>query len=178
VRVIRGKYKSRRFTPPKNFPSRPTTDYAKESLFNIIENKWELENIEVLDLFAGTGNISLEFLSRGVATVLSVDNHFVSYKFMKQTKNKLSANNWAIIKNEVFKFVPKIGKQFDIIFADPPFGLKNILSLPDLIFSSDICKEHTLIIIEHGKETDFSKQLNFDEVRHYGGVNFSFFTQK
>ncbi len=178
MRVIRGKYKNRRFTPPKNFPSRPTTDYAKESLFNILENKWELDDLEVLDLFAGTGNISLEFLSRGARSVLSVDNHFVSYKFMKQTKAKIGADNWAILKNDVFKFVPKIAKQFDIIFADPPFGLKNILQLPELIFTSNVLNKQTVVIIEHGKETDFSKQINFDEARHYGGVNFSFFTQK
>jgi 16S rRNA (guanine(966)-N(2))-methyltransferase RsmD len=178
VRVIRGKYKSRRFSPPKNFPSRPTTDYAKESLFNILENQWELEDLEILDLFAGTGNISLEFLSRGARSVLSVDNHFVSYKFMKQTKIKLKDDNWAILKNDVFKFVPKIGKQFDIIFADPPFGLKNILDLPELIFSSNVLNDESLVIIEHGKETDFSNSINFDEVRHYGGVNFSFFTKK
>ncbi len=178
MRVIRGKYKSRRFVPPKNFPSRPTTDYAKESLFNILENQWELDGLEILDLFAGTGNISLEFLSRGAKQVLSVDSHFVSYKFMKQTKAKLQAGNWSILKNDVFKFVPKIGKQFDIVFADPPFGLKNILQLPELIFNSDVLNKQSVVIIEHGKETDFSNQINFDEVRHYGGVNFSFFTKK
>ena len=178
MRVIRGKYKSRRFVPPKNFPSRPTTDYAKESLFNILENQWELDGLEILDLFAGTGNISLEFLSRGAKQVLSVDSHFVSYKFMKQTKAKLQADNWSILKNDVFKFVPKIGKQFDIVFTDPPFGLKNILQLPELIFNSDVLNKQSVVIIEHGKETDFSNQINFDEVRHYGGVNFSFFTKK
>ncbi|MGV6862189.1 MAG: 16S rRNA (guanine(966)-N(2))-methyltransferase RsmD [Putridiphycobacter sp.] len=178
MRVIRGKYKNRRFAPPKNFPSRPTTDMAKESLFNILENQWDLEGVEVLDLFAGTGNISLEFLSRGAASVLSVDNHFVSYKFMKQTKAEIAASNWAVLKSEVFKFVPKIGKQFDLVFADPPFGLKNILELPGLIFEANILTSQGLVIIEHGKETDFSGQPNFDEVRNYGGVNFSFFTKK
>jgi 16S rRNA (guanine(966)-N(2))-methyltransferase RsmD len=178
VRIISGKYKGNKFNPPKNFPSRPTTDFAKEALFNIIENEWDLEGVAVLDLFAGTGNISLEFLSRGAKTVLSVDHHFVSYKFMKQTKNAMNIDNWLILKNDVFSFVPKIDKEYDIIFADPPFGLERILELPDLIFDAKIINSNSTIIIEHGKETDFSKQTNFDSTRNYGGVHFSFFSKK
>ena len=175
MRVIRGKYKSRRFSPPKNFPSRPTTDFAKESLFNIVENRIDLEGISVLDLFAGTGNISLEFLSRGVEQVLSIDSHYVSYKFMKKTQFELEEKTWTILKQDVFKFIPKLEKTFDLVFADPPFGLKHVETLPDLILSNNILAEDGVLIIEHGKETDFSLHANFSEIRKYGGVNFSFF---
>lgn len=178
MRVIRGKYKSRRFSPPKNFPSRPTTDYAKESLFNIIENRLYIEGIAVLDLFAGTGNISLEFLSRGASRVLSIDNHYVSYKYMKKTQSELKETTWTILKQDVFKFIPKLEQRFDLIFADPPFGLKDVLSLPELISSSNLLEEDGVLIIEHGRETDFSHHAFFEEIRKYGGVNFSFFKIK
>lgn len=177
MRVIRGKYRSRRFTPPKNFPSRPTTDYAKESLFNILENKIELEGIDVIDLFAGTGNISLEFLSRGANYVLSIDSHFVSFKYMKKAMSEVGAGNWKIIKNDVFKYVPKLDRQFDIVFADPPFGLENIYDIPALALDSNLMVEGGLLIIEHGKETDFSNTTYFQNQRNYGGVNFSFFSK-
>ncbi len=177
MRIIRGKYKSRRFSPPKNFPSRPTTDYAKESLFNILENRIELEGLAVLDLFAGTGNISLEFLSRGVDRVLSIDSHYVSYKYMTKTKYELDESDWTILKQDVFKFIPKLDQTFDLVFADPPFGLKQIELLPELILSGKILNDEGVLIIEHGKETDFTNHGNFSEIRKYGGVNFSFFTQ-
>ena len=133
MRVIRGKYRSRRFSPPKNFPSRPTTDYAKESLFNILENRIDLEDISILDLFAGTGNISLEFISRGVGDVLSIDSHYASYKYMKKTKQELSEDSWKILKQDVFKFIPKLEKAFDLVFADTPFGIEMINYLTNII---------------------------------------------
>ncbi|MFD1553573.1 16S rRNA (guanine(966)-N(2))-methyltransferase RsmD [Putridiphycobacter roseus] len=176
MRVIGGKYKSRRFSPPKNFPSRPTTDFAKESLFNILDNRIEMEGIDVLDCFAGTGNISLEFLSRGANSVLSVDSNFVAFKFIKKTQAEIKEPNWQMVKQDVFKYVPKITKTFDLIFADPPFALKDILKLPSLFLESGCLKDAGDLIIEHGKETDFSKHPNFREIRNYGGVNFSFFT--
>ncbi len=177
MRVISGKYKSRRFSPPKNFPSRPTTDSAKEGLFNILINRFDLEDVEVLDLFAGTGNISLEFLSRGAKSVLSIDSHFVSFKFMKKSMHDVGAENWKVIKNDVFKYVPKIDRQFDIVFADPPFGLKNIYDIPKLVLESTLLKEDGLLVVEHGRETDFSEITNFESLRNYGGVNFSFFSK-
>lgn len=177
MRVISGIYKSRRFSPPKNFPSRPTTDSAKEGLFNILENRLYLEGAEVLDMFAGTGNISLEFLSREAKSVLSIDDHFVSFKYMKKAMHEIGADNWKVIKNDVFKYVPKIDRQFDIVFADPPFGLEKIYDIPALVLDSSLLKEDGLLIIEHGKETDFSKVEHFESQRKYGGVNFSFFSK-
>ncbi|MFK8037095.1 MAG: 16S rRNA (guanine(966)-N(2))-methyltransferase RsmD [Crocinitomicaceae bacterium] len=175
MRVIRGKYRSRRFSPPKNFPSRPTTDFAKESLFNILENRIELDGLDVLDLFAGTGNISLEFLSRGAESVLSIDQNYPAYKYMKTTQHELNEGGWQILKQDVFKFVPKINQKYSLIFADPPFGLKGVNSIPDLIFDNEILKPDGDLIIEHGQETDFSNHPKFIEIRKYGGVNFSFF---
>ncbi len=176
MRIIRGKYRSRRFSPPKNFPSRPTTDYAKESLFNILENRIEIEGLDVLDLFAGTGNISLEFLSRGAASVLSIDQNYVAYKYMKTTQHELEEREWHILKQDVFKQIHKLDQSFSLIFADPPFGLKGVDNLPNLIFESKLLKEDGDLIIEHGQETDFSEHAKFREIRKYGGVNFSFFT--
>jgi 16S rRNA (guanine(966)-N(2))-methyltransferase RsmD len=177
MRVIRGKYRGRKFSPPKNFPSRPTTDYAKESLFNILENKVHFEDSHVLDLFAGTGNISLEFLSRGALSVLSIDSSFVSFKFMKKALNEIGIENWKVIKNDVFKYAVKIERQYEIVFADPPFGLKEIYKIPTLVFESNLIKDDGLLIIEHGKETDYKDATNFVETRNYGGVNFSFFAK-
>ena len=175
MRIIRGKYRSRRFSPPKNFPSRPTTDYAKESLFNILENRIEIEGLDVLDLFAGTGNISLEFLSRGAETVISIDQNYAAYKYMKTTHHELEEAGWKILKQDVFKMIPKLDQSFSLIFADPPFGLKGVLELPSLILANNLLKEDGDLIIEHGQETDFSAHPNFREIRKYGGVNFSFF---
>jgi 16S rRNA (guanine966-N2)-methyltransferase len=177
MRVISGIYKSRRFSPPKNFPSRPTTDSAKEGLFNILTNRLDFEDTEVLDLFAGTGNISLEFLSRGAKSVLSIDSHFVSFKFMKKSMHEVGAENWKVIKNDVFKYVPKLDREFDIVFADPPFGLEKIYDIPLLVLESTLLKDDGLLIIEHGRETDFSKKPYFENMRNYGGVNFSFFSK-
>lgn len=175
MRIIGGEYKSRRFSPPKNFPSRPTTDFAKEALFNILENKIDFEDTKVLDLFAGTGNISVEFLSRGSKDVLSIDSNFISFKFMKKTFYDLAEPKWKILKQDVFKFIPKLELKFDLIFADPPFGLKGVEDLPDIIFKNEILIEDGILIIEHGRETNYEEHPNFHEIRKYGGVNFSFF---
>lgn len=175
MRVIRGKYRSRRFSPPKNFPSRPTTDYAKESLFNILENRIEIEGLDVLDLFAGTGNISLEFISRGAEKVTSIDQNYAAYKYMKTTQHELKEAGWHILKQDVFKMVSKLDESFSLIFADPPFGLKGVENLPSLIIENNLLKPDGDLIIEHGQETDFTEHPNFIEIRKYGGVNFSFF---
>jgi len=177
MRVISGIYKSRKFKLPKNFPSRPTTDSAKEGLFNILTNRIDFEDCDVLDLFAGTGNISLEFLSRESKSVLSIDSHFVAFKNMKKLLHEVESTNWKVIKNDVFKYVPKLDRQFDVVFADPPFGLEKIYDIPKLVLDSDLLKEDGLLIIEHGRETDFSKTEHFENCRNYGGVNFAFFSK-
>jgi 16S rRNA (guanine(966)-N(2))-methyltransferase RsmD len=175
MRVISGKYKGKRFFPPKKFPSRPTTDLSKEALFNIIDSKVYFEDLNVLDLFSGTGNISLEFLSRGVKKVVSVDESFVAYKFQNKIQKELNEDNWHILKQDAFKYIALLEQRFDLIFADPPYGLKGVDMLPIQIKDNNILEEDGMLIIEHGQETSFVDTPYFVEVRNYGGVFFSLF---
>lgn len=175
MRVISGKYKGKRFDPPRNFPSRPTTDFAKEALFNILENRYDLEELNVLDLFAGTGNISLEFISRDANTVLSVDNHGVSCKFLQSMKTAVNADNWTILKKDAFQFLAETTTKFDLIFADPPFALSGQSNIAKLVFERALLNENGTLIIEHGRENAFETITQFKEIRNYGGVCFSFF---
>lgn len=176
MRVISGKYKGKKFFPPKKFPSRPTTDMSKEALFNIIDSKVYFEDLAVLDLFAGTGNISLEFLSRGVKRVVSVDESFIAYKFQNKIQKEIAADNWNILKQDAFKYISMIEQKFDLIFADPPYGLEGAEDLPSLIKERDILEKDGMLIIEHGHETTFVGTPYFVEVRNYGGVFFSLFS--
>ena len=175
MRIIGGKYKGKRVQSPKKFPSRPTTDMAKEALFGILDSRYHWENKDVLDLFAGTGNISLEFLSRGVQSVLSVDVHPIAIKHLNKILKEWEIVNWSILKKDAIKFITAAHQKFDIIFADPPFALKNLPELPDLIFSSDLLNQEGIFILEHGRENDFQQHPYFTEMRNYGGVVFSFF---
>jgi 16S rRNA (guanine966-N2)-methyltransferase len=175
MRVVSGKYRGKRVLPPKKFPSRPTTDYAKEALFNILENKLEWDECNVLDLFAGTGNISAEFLSRGVNKVLSIDKNPICIKHMHLFKKELKDENWFIQRNEVNHYILKCEEKFEVIFADPPFGLKGLRELIDRIFEEGVLTEEGMLIVEHGKEDSFSDHPKITSVRDYGGVNFSFF---
>jgi 16S rRNA (guanine966-N2)-methyltransferase len=175
VRIIGGKYKGKRFAPPKNFPSRPTTDFAKEALFNILENRYDFEDLDVLDLFAGTGSIGVEFLSRGAKSVTSVDNHPVSFRFLKSMHTSLSDANWKLVKTDAFKFISHPLVPFDLIFADPPYDSGETTKLPGLIFESGLLRAGGLLIIEHGRETNFENITQFAEIRNYGGVRLSFF---
>ncbi len=177
MRIISGKYKGKKIVAPKEINARPTTDYGKESLFNILENRIDLDGIKVLDLFGGTGNISYEFASRGASEVICVDKSMASYKFINTFAHQ---NNMPLkaIKSDVFKFLSKPLKKFPLIFADPPYQLKNILQLPSSILDNNWLEEDGLLIIEHGKDTDFSKEKLYRETRVYGHVCFSFFCQE
>lgn len=175
MRIIGGKYKGKKIVPPKKFPSRPTTDMAKEALFNILHNRYYFEGLKVLDLFAGTGNISLEFLSRGVEEVLSVEKHPLVIKHLNKTQNEWDLEAWSILRKDVLRAIEEIDQPFDIIFADPPFQMKETEALPDLILNSKLVKDDTLIIIEHGQENSFDHHENLQDTRRYGGVFFSFF---
>ena len=176
MRIISGLYKARRITAPKSLPVRPTTDIAKEALFNILNNRFDFEIISVLDLFAGTGNISYEFASRGVKEIVCVDAHFGCVKFIKKTALEFSFPI-STFKSDSHKYLSKTKQSFDIIFADPPYDLseekfENIVSL---VFENTIVKENGLLIIEHSKHMDLETHPNFIEARKYGGSVFSFF---
>ena len=176
MRIIGGKYKGRIIKFPKGLSARPTTDVAKESLFNILQSRYIIEDTTVLDLFAGTGSISYEFISRGADHVLCVDNQYKSIKFIKEQINSLEMNIKPI-KNDGFKFIEKCNIKFDIIFADPPYIIKESKLIPEIVFSKKLLKEGGLLIIEHGRELNFDKSINFIDKRNYSSVNFSFFME-
>jgi 16S rRNA (guanine(966)-N(2))-methyltransferase RsmD len=175
VRIISGKYKGKTLQAPKQLPVRPTTDYAKEGLFNIIENSFDMDELSVLDLFCGTGNISFEFASRGAKNITSVDANNHCVRFVKETSNSLELKNLQIIKQDVFRFLQRATQQFDLIFADPPYQLKEVIEIPDLIFKNNWLKEEGWFILEHDKFVNFISHPNFFQQRKYGNVNFSFF---
>jgi 16S rRNA (guanine966-N2)-methyltransferase len=174
MRIIAGKFRGKRITTPVGLPVRPTTDQAKESLFNVLNNEYDLDEITVLDLFAGTGNISYEFLSRGAVKVISVDANFKCFQFHKQMKAELESDNYFPFKGDVFRAIKSIDEKFDIVFADPPYQLKGIEKLADTLLELDIYKDNAKLIIEHGKKTSYAHK-NLDQRRSYGSVNFSFF---
>ncbi len=175
MRIVGGKYKGRIFRPNKSFKARPTTDIAKEGLFNILENRYEFSNKSVLDLFSGTGSMGYEFLSRGCENATLVEIHFNHYKFIMEVIKTLQIDNIRVFKADVFKFVKKTPETFNIIFADPPFDLQRFMEVPDAILDADILAPEGLLIVEHAKEIQFTSHPNFKEVRKYGKVNFSFF---
>jgi 16S rRNA (guanine966-N2)-methyltransferase len=175
MRIISGSHKSRKIRPPSNLPIRPTTDIAKEGLFNILTNKIDFELIDVLDLFAGTGSISFEFASRGAAMIHAVDIEKKCVDFIRDASKEFGFENIRAVRNEVFSFLKICHTKYDLIFADPPYEMKNVELLPELIFEKKILKENGLFILEHTAMHSFSKHPNFKEQRKYGKVNFSFF---
>ena len=175
MRIVSGKYKGRIIKPPKNFRARPTTDFAKENLFNILNNHLDFSALSVLDLFSGTGSIAYEFASRGSQYVVSIEKNFKHQAFIKKTIDDFGFTQIKTIKTDVFRYIKTCNEQFDIVFADPPYDLKELESIPDFIFEQEILKENGWLILEHGDKTDFSKHEKFKEQRKYGGVNFSIF---
>ena len=177
MRIISGKYRGRRLSPPKNITARPTTDFAKESLFNLLNNRIDFEGIDVLDLFAGTGGIGLEFVSRGALEVTAVELAHVQQNFIISTCKQLGINNLTVIRGDVFRFINACRLQFDFIYADPPYELDRLSELPDLIFEHELLKKDGVFVLEHSKNNDFATHPHFVEKRVYGSVNFSFFTR-
>ncbi len=174
MRIIGGTHKGRAILPPKGLPVRPTTDFAKEALFNILANQINFENLNMLDLFSGTGHISLEFASRGCTEIISVDKNFKCVGFLKATAKDLGFNI-NTIKGDVFDFLKNCGSTFDLIFADPPYDLPEIPLIHQLVFEKKLLKQNGLLIIEHGAKTNLADLQNFTQIRKYGNVNFSFF---
>lgn len=178
MRIIRGKYGRRRFEVPKNITARPTTDFARENIFNVIENLEDLEGETACDLFAGTGAISYEFLSRGCRSVTSVEKASVQSAFIRSVKEKLGDDNLRVIRGDVFKFIATAATPYDIVFADPPYDHPRFAEIPELILSSRLVKPRTLVIVEHSQKYNFSSLPEFIEHRAYGSVNFSLFRAK
>ena len=179
MRVISGIYKRRRFDVPHSFKARPTTDFAKENLFNVLSNYMDFEDgIRALDLFAGTGSISIELVSRGCDQVISVEKDRDHYAFICKIMQELKTDKCLPIRGDVFKYLKSGREQFDFIFADPPYALKELEELPDLVFRHNLLKPDGLFVLEHGKTNDFSSHPSFKENRAYGSVSFSFFKAK
>lgn len=176
MRVISGLYKRRRFDIPKTFKARPTTDFAKENLFNVLANYIDFEEgIRALDLFAGTGSISIELVSRGCDQVISVEKDRDHYAFICKIMQEVKTDKCIPIRGDVFKYLQGGKEQFDFIFADPPYELKGLETIPDLVFSNNLLKKDGLFVLEHGKKNQFEEHPRFIEQRVYGSVNFSFF---
>jgi len=175
MRIIGGINKKRKIKPPSNLDLRPTTDVAKESIFNIISNDFEYEYITVLDLFAGTGNISYEFASRGVNNLYAVEINNKCVQFIRKQARELSYNNFKVIRDDALHFLSICKINFDIIFADPPFDYKKTNFIHKNVFENQLLKENGWLIIEHGKETNLDQLEGFYEKRKYGKVNFSIF---
>ncbi|MGI6242150.1 MAG: 16S rRNA (guanine(966)-N(2))-methyltransferase RsmD [Prevotella sp.] len=175
MRIITGKYKGRHFDVPRSFKARPTTDFAKENIFNVMNRYVDFDGAVALDLFAGTGSISLELLSRGCASVVSVEADRDHARFISQCMQKLGITEDTLVKGDVFRFLKSCHQQFDFIFADPPYALEQLPTLPDLIFKYELLKEDGVFVFEHGRDHDFSGHEHFVEHRNYGSVNFSIF---
>jgi len=178
MRIISGSHKGRVLRPPQGLPVRPTTDMAKESLFNILNNYVDFEEIRVLDLFAGTGNISLEFASRSATMILSVDLNSRCIEYISKMATELKFNKLSAIQANVFTFLARSAGTYDVIFADPPYDLKNRESIPDLIFSNNWLTDEGWFIMEHDKYIGFKDHPYFFEERRYGKIHFSFFRKR
>ena len=176
MRIITGKYKGRHFDIPRSFKARPTTDFAKENIFNVLSHYIDFEDATALDLFSGTGSITLELLSRGCSHVISVEADRDHHRFIQDCLKKLDTNDAIPLRGDVFRFVKSCKQQFDFIFADPPYALKELPTIPDLIFEKGLLKEGGVFVFEHGKDYDFSAHPHFAEHRSYGSVNFTLFT--
>jgi len=180
MRIITGIYKGRHFDIPKTFKARPTTDFAKENIFNVLNGYIDFEGATALDLFSGTGSISLELLSRGCSQVISIEQDRDHHRFILDCLKKLGVSergqsSVVPIRGDAFRFVKSCRQTFDFIFADPPYSLPELPSIPNLILERGLLKEHGVFVFEHGKNYDFSEHPQFVEHRSYGSVNFSIF---
>lgn len=178
MRIIAGSLKGRRLNPPASLPVRPTTDMARESLFNILNNYVDYEECTVMDLFSGTGAMSLEFISRGVRECTSVDINAQCTEFIKSSAKQFNVSNLHVVRSDVFDLLKRAYKKFDIVFADPPYALENLASIPDLIFEHNLLADDGIFILEHPREYSFEEHPHFWQHRNYGKVNFTFFAMK
>lgn len=178
MRIIGGKYKGKVVDVPVGFKARPTTDFAKEALFGILDNEYDFEDLKVLDLFGGTGSISYEFVSRGVGHVWCVEMNPQYASFISTQAAKLGIRNMNVVRHNVFDFIPICTQKFDLVFADPPYALDSLDILPDLVLNSKILHPGNYFILEHGDEHSFTSHPDFVKEKIYGRVHFSFFESK
>lgn len=178
MRIVSGTHKGRRINPDKSFKARPTTDFAKENLFNVLNNMIDFEGLSVLDLFGGTGGISYEFASRGAKKIICVEMNHRHFSFIQKTCKELEFEQILPVRSDVFRFLRNCPQKFDVIFADPPYEMDAIETIPDLVFDKNLLNADGILIVEHSSKTDFSTHPDFDEIRKYGSVNFSFFKLK
>lgn len=178
MRIIGGKLKGKSINPPAGYKARPTTDFAKEGLFNILDNEYEFEDLKVLDLFGGTGSIAFEFASRGASRVYCVEMARENASFIKTEAGRLGLTNVTMVRDNVFDFLPICREKFDIIFADPPYALENLQTIPDQVLGLDLLHPECYFILEHGDEHSFKEHPCFVKERTYGRVHFSFFIKK
>lgn len=178
MRIISGKYRGRTIVPPRNLRARPTTDFAKENLFNVLGNLVDFEELDVLDLFSGTGSISYEFASRDARSVTSVEVNSVHHNFIRQTARDLKFENFFAVKANVFLYLKSCTKKFDLIFSDAPYDLEGSEEVIRLVFERDLLAEDGILIFEHSKDQDVSNFSNYWQTRNYGSVQFSFFRKE
>lgn len=176
MRIIGGTYRGKHLHPPKLAPTRPTTDFAKEALYNILANNWELDEVSFLDLFSGTGGHSLEFASRGCKDICSVDLHKPCIDFLNETAAEINASEYVhTYLMDVFRYISTCNRQFDLIFAGPPYALDTLDTIPDEVINNKLLTDEGWLILEHNPNHDFTAHPNFFHVRNYGGTWFSFF---
>ena len=175
MRIIRGKYGRRRFDVPTNITARPTTDFARENIFNVLENIADIEGSRCLDLFAGTGAVTFEFLSRGAASVTAVDKAATQARFIEKVAAQLGETNLRLLRTDALRFIRDAAAPYDIIFADPPYDLPGFGEIPGAILGSALVAPGTVFVMEHSKAYDFSSLPHFSQHRAYGSVNFSIF---
>lgn len=182
MRIITGKYKGRHFDIPRSFKARPTTDFAKENIFNVLTQYIDFDGATALDLFSGTGSITLELLSRGCSQVISVEKDRDHHRFITQCVSSLThggdeprADGVVPLRADVFRFLKSCHQQFDFIFADPPYALRELPLIPDLIFEHQLLRPDGVFVFEHGKDHSFVEHQHFVEHRQYGSVNFTIF---
>ncbi len=175
MRIIAGKYRSRKITPPANLPVRPTTDIARESLFNILNNLVVFQNIAALDLFSGTGAVSFELMSRGCNDVTAVDQNRQCVEWIRSAAKNFQMENLQVRQADSFRFIRQNPRKYELVFADPPYNLERIEDIIRYVFENNLLKEGGWLVLEHSREVDFSSRLFFESHRKYGKVNFSFF---
>lgn len=174
MRIINGKNRGKKIEAPASLPVRPTTDLGKESLFNILNNYFHFDRVRVLDLFAGTGNITYEFASRGAVFVTAVDQHQGCADFIRKTIHQLGYENVSIVRGDAFKFVERSRQKYDIIFADPPYDMENLEKIVEKVFQNKLLHPDGWLVLEHARHYDFSKHPHFYQHRKYGKLNFTF----